>query len=75
MNHQTQYELIDKIIRKSTDMLQLFPEQYALLSETPLFIHYNENQLNNSDFESYLNTIESQLTEFSLLKKTKKNSF
>lgn len=75
MKHQIQYHLIDSINKKSTDMLLLFPEQYALLSETPVFIHYNENQLSNSDFENYLNTIESQLTEFSLLKKTKKNSF
>lgn len=41
------------------------PELYKNLTETPLFISYEEKEIKNSDYKTYLNFLENQLEEFS----------
>ena len=39
--------------------------RYKNLTETPLFISYEEKEIKNSDYKTYLNFLENQLEEFS----------
>jgi hypothetical protein len=41
-----------------------FPEQYQILSETPLFLFSNADGVHNIDFEHYLDSLNVQLKAF-----------
>ena len=48
----------------TTKIQKEFPEQYKVLSETPLFLFDREKEINTADFEHYLESLKKQLAAF-----------
>ena len=57
----TKEQLNAEILKVTAKFQKGFPEQYRLLSETPLFMFDKEKGMENEDFEHYLETLKAQL--------------
>lgn len=54
-------KLINEILIVTMDIKNQFPEHYEHLSEIPLFLLHDKNEVRNNDFKQYLNTLKMQL--------------
>jgi len=59
-----QKELTNEIFVVTTAIQNEAPELYDHLSETPLFLSYDEKGISVVDFEQYLESIQMQMTAF-----------
>lgn len=58
-------KLIQEIFDLTTIIQKTCPELYKNLSETPLFISYEEKEIKTEDYRKYLDFLKNQLKEFS----------
>ena len=59
-------EVIQEAIELTSEMKLSFPEIYKFLDETPLPISNGaDNEITTADFEQYLETLESQMLNYS----------
>lgn len=58
-------KLMQEIFDITTIIQKTCPELYKNLSETPLFISYEEKEIKNADYRKYLDFLKKQLKEFS----------
>jgi len=64
MKNPSQQKLETEIIFVTTKIQNEFPELYKLLSETPLFLSYNNGEITAGELEEYLASIKAQLYTF-----------
>lgn len=57
-------KLMAEILMVTAKIQREFPEQYKVLSETPLFLFDKEKEINAADFEHYLDSLKTQLAAF-----------
>lgn len=58
-------KLMQEIFDITTIIQKTCPELYKNLTETPLFISYEEKEIKNADYIKYLDFLKNQLDEFS----------
>lgn len=58
-------KLMQEIFDITTIIQKTCPELYKNLTETPLFISYEEKEIKNADYRKYLDFLKNQLDEFS----------
>ena len=63
-------KLMTKIFSTTAIIQKEFPELYIYLSETPLFLSYDEKDIEMIDFEQYLESLTMQLSVFEKLHQT-----
>lgn len=63
-------KLMNKIFATTAIIQKKFPELYIHLSETPLFLFYNDKDIGIINFEQYLESLTIQLSVFEKLHQT-----
>ncbi len=61
MKHNTNRQLIARIFLITEQIQNQYPALYAHLSETPLFLNYEDKNISTINFEQYLESIQQQL--------------
>ncbi|UTA66898.1 MULTISPECIES: hypothetical protein [Emticicia] len=64
MKPKTNRQLIAGIFLITEQIQNQYPELYAHLGETPLFLSYEEKRISTINFEQYLESIQQQLNAF-----------
>lgn len=56
--------MIQEIFETTSLIQKGSPELYELLNETPLFLTYKEKDISEINYEQYLKSLQSQLSDF-----------
>lgn len=56
--------MIQEIFETTSLIQKESPELYELLNETPLFLTYKEKDISEINYEQYLQSLQSQLSDF-----------
>jgi len=64
MKSPTHQKLTAEIMAVTAKIQTEFPEVYKVMSETPLFLSYNEAEITTAELEEYLSEIQKQLSTF-----------
>ena len=64
MKSPTHQKLTAEIMAVTAKIQTEFPEVYKVMSETPLFLSYNEAEITTAELEEYLSEIQKHLSTF-----------